>query len=72
MNGDIERKSESPDYRYGRRRDGLMLWTIAGFLLFLWLLGYVGAFAAGAWMHVSLAAAAILVIVAMVWRSRAT
>jgi hypothetical protein len=48
-----------------------MLWTIAGFLLFLWLLGYVGAFTAGAWMHASLAVAAILVIVAMVWRSRA-
>jgi len=48
-----------------------MLWTMAGFLVFLWLLGYVGAFTTGPWMHVTLALAAILVIVRLVWRSRA-
>jgi hypothetical protein len=48
-----------------------MLWMIAVFLVFLWLLGYVGAFTAGAWMHVLLALAVVLVIVHMVWRSRA-
>ena len=49
-----------------------MLWAISGLLLFLWLLGYVGAFTAGAWMHPLLVLAAILIIVSMVWRSRAT
>ena len=48
-----------------------MLWTIAGLLVFVWLLGYVGAFTAGAWMHVFLALAVILVVVRMVWWSRA-
>jgi len=54
-----------------KSRMNTMLLTIAGFLVFLWLLGYVGAFTAGAWMHVSLTLAVILVIVRLVWRSRA-
>jgi len=49
-----------------------MLGAAAGLLVFLWLLGYVGAFSAGAWMHVSLVLALILVVIHMVWRSRAT
>ena len=49
-----------------------MLWVIAGLLVFLWLLGFVGAFSAGTWMPVVLALAMILIIVQMVWRSRAT
>jgi hypothetical protein len=49
-----------------------MLWTIAGTLLFLWLLGLVGAYTVGSWMHIFLVLAVILAIAAMAQRSRST
>jgi hypothetical protein len=49
---------------------GDMLWTIVALLIFLWLLGMVGAFAMGSWMHVFVVLAAILILSNFVMRSR--
>jgi hypothetical protein len=47
-----------------------MLWTIVALLIFVWLLGMVGAFAMGSWMHVFLVLAAILILANVAMRSR--
>ena len=47
-----------------------MLWTIAGILMFLWLLGIVGAYTIGSWMHLFLVAAVVLVLSNMALRMR--
>jgi hypothetical protein len=48
-----------------------MMWTMAGILLFLWLLGFVGAYTAGSWMHIFLVLAVVMAIAGMARRSRA-
>lgn len=40
-----------------------MLWTIALILLGLWLLGFVGGYAAGGFIHVLLVIAVVVVLI---------
>jgi hypothetical protein len=47
-----------------------LLWVIAGILLILWLLGVVGAFAVGSWIHVLLLLAVVSVVVSLFTRPR--
>lgn len=48
-----------------------MLWTITVILLVLWLLGLVGAYSVGAWIHILLVLAIISVLINLAsgWRS---
>lgn len=39
-----------------------MLWTITVVLIILWLLGVVGVYTLGAWIHILLVLAVILII----------
>jgi len=43
-----------------------MLWTIAGLLLLLWLLGLIGNFTLGGFIHILLVLAAIVVVLRLV------
>ncbi len=45
-----------------------MLWTITVVLLSLWLLGFVGFHALGAWIHILLVLAVIALILAVIRR----
>jgi hypothetical protein len=55
-----------PAYGRKRRRAGIqektMLWTITVILLVLWLLGVVGVYTVGAWIHLLLILAVISII----------
>jgi hypothetical protein len=44
------------------RRSKTMLWTITVILLILWLLGVVGVYTVGAWIHILLVLAVIVLI----------
>ncbi|HEX4474642.1 MAG TPA: lmo0937 family membrane protein [Polyangiaceae bacterium] len=48
-----------------------MLWTITVILLVLWLLGLVGVYSIGAWIHILLVLAIISVLINLAsgWRS---
>jgi hypothetical protein len=46
----------------GRIRRRKMLWTITVILLVLWLLGVVGVYTVGAWIHLLLVLAIIMII----------
>ncbi len=48
-----------------------MLWTVTVILLVLWLLGLVGAYSIGAWIHILLVLAIISVLINLAsgWRS---
>jgi len=48
-----------------------MLWTITVILLVLWLLGAVGAYSVGAWLHILLVLAVISAIINLAVRPRA-
>lgn len=49
-----------------------MLWTIALVLLGLWLLGFVGGYAAGGLIHVLLVIAVVVVLVKVIQGRRVT
>ena len=57
-----------PDTKKG---PNAMLWTITVVLLVLWLLGAVGAYSVGAWLHILLVLAVISVIINLATRQRA-
>lgn len=40
-----------------------MLWTITVILLVLWLLGFIGVYTVGAWIHILLVVAVIVLVV---------
>ncbi len=48
-----------------------MLWTITVILLVLWMLGAVGAYSVGSWLHILLVLAIISAIVNIAVRPRA-
>jgi hypothetical protein len=48
-----------------------MLWTVTVILLVLWLLGLVGAYTVGSWIHILLVLAVISVIISLVRRPSA-
>jgi hypothetical protein len=48
-----------------------MLWTITVILLVLWLLGVVGVYTVGAWIHILLVLAIISIIFNLMWGRRA-
>jgi hypothetical protein len=43
-------------------QETLMLWTITIVLIILWLLGVVGVYTLGAWIHILLVIAVILIL----------
>jgi hypothetical protein len=47
-----------------------MLWTIAVILLILWLLGMVGAYTVGAFIHILLVIAVVVVIIRLIQGGR--
>lgn len=48
-----------------------MLWTIAGILILLWLLGFVGFHVAGSLIHLLLVVAIIVIIAQLITGRRA-
>jgi hypothetical protein len=45
-----------------------LLWTLAGALVLLWLLGIAGAFTVGSWIHLLLVAAVLAVVATLFTR----
>ena len=40
-----------------------MLWTITVILLILWLLGFIGVYTVGAWIHILLVVAVVVLVI---------
>lgn len=46
--------------------EGNMLWTIAGILIILWLLGWVSSYTMGGFIHILLVVAVIVILVRII------
>ncbi len=53
------------------RKENQMLWTIAGILVLMWLLGFIGFHLAGGLIHILLVIAVIVIVVQLVTGRRA-
>jgi hypothetical protein len=62
----IERDSRWTASRTHDFKEVLMLWTISGILLLLWLLGLVGSYTMGGFIHILLVVAVITVLVRII------
>jgi hypothetical protein len=58
--------SRQTDRRTNRKKDTIMLYTIAVVLIILWLLGLVTSYTVGGFIHILLVVAVIMILVRLI------